>query len=83
MPINQFHVESFLCLDKKEAPEEGRLMQQPKRCASTNNNKDEDNCPKNHNQNKAYKTSFFFSFLKKNPTQKQKTKNKNKIKSNL
>ncbi len=36
-------VESFLCPDKQETPEQGRRIQRLKRCASTNGNKDEDN----------------------------------------
>ena len=35
-------VESFLCPDKQETPEEGWMIQQPK-CLSTYHNKDEDN----------------------------------------
>ena len=35
-------VESFLCPDKQETPEEGRRIQRLKRCASTYCNKDED-----------------------------------------
>ena len=41
-------VESFLCPDKQGTPEEGRRMQRPKPWVTTNNNKDEDNSPKNH-----------------------------------
>ena len=37
-------VETFLCLDKQETPEEGWRIQQPKHCEK--NNKDEDNSPK-------------------------------------
>ena len=53
-------VESFLCPDKQGTPEEGRRIQQPKRCVSINNNKDEDNSPKNHSQNIA--ESWLFSW---------------------
>ena len=38
-------VESFLCPDKQGTPEEGRMIQPPKRY-NNNNNKDEDNSPK-------------------------------------
>ena len=37
-------VESFLCPDKQETPEEGQRIQQPKRCEK--NNKDEGKSPK-------------------------------------
>ena len=43
-------VESFLCPDKQGTPEESWRIQWPQHCVSTNNNKDEDNSPKNHNQ---------------------------------
>ena len=49
-------VESFLCPDKQETPEEGQRMQWPK-CVSTNYNKDKDNSQKNHNQNNTYQAS--------------------------
>ena len=35
------YVESFPYPDKQGTPEEGRRIQRPKRCATTNNNKDE------------------------------------------
>ena len=41
-------VESFLWPNKQETPEEGRGIQRPKRCVSTNTNKDENNSPKNY-----------------------------------
>ena len=44
-------IESFLCSDKQGTPEEGRRMEWPKCCVTTNNNKDEDNNLKNHAQN--------------------------------
>ena len=47
-------VESFLCPDKQGTPEEGRRIQQPKHCVTTNDNKDEENSPKNHTQNIRY-----------------------------
>ena len=43
-------VESFLCPDEQGTLEEGWRIHQPKCCVSTNNNKDEDNSPKNYNQ---------------------------------
>ena len=43
-----FQIESFLCPDKQETSEEVRKIQQPKRCVISNNNKDENNSPKNH-----------------------------------
>ena len=46
-------VESFLCPDKQGTPEESRRIQRPKRCVSTNSNKDEVNSPKNYTQNDA------------------------------
>ena len=52
MMISQ--VESFPCPDKQGTPEEGRRIKRPKRWGSTNNNKDEDNSPKNHTKNIAY-----------------------------
>ena len=41
-------VESFQCLDKQGTTEEGWRIQRLKHCVSTNNNKDEDNSPKNY-----------------------------------
>ena len=38
------NIESFLCPDKQETPEEGQRIQWPKRCEK--NIKDEDNSPK-------------------------------------
>ena len=49
-------VQSFLCPDKQETPEEGQRIQQLK-CVSTNNSKDEDKNLKNHNQNNSYQAS--------------------------
>ena len=45
-------VESFLCPDKQGTPEEGWNI------VSTNNNKDEDISPKNHNQNNSHLKKF-------------------------
>ena len=65
-------VESFLCQYKQGTPEEGPRIQRLKRCVTSNNNKDEDKCPKNHTQNIAHQTSskrfrqiknFFISIL--------------------
>ena len=53
--ISQF--ESFLCTDKQGTPKKGQRIQRPKRCVTTNNNKDEDNSPKNHTQNIAHQAS--------------------------
>ena len=39
-------VESFLSLDKRRTPEEGRRIQQPTRSVTINSNKDEDKGPK-------------------------------------
>ena len=47
-------VESFLCPYKQD---EGWSIQRSKRCVLTNNNKDEDNSPKNHNQNNIHQPS--------------------------
>ena len=49
-------VEPFLYQDKQRTPEEGWRIQWPKRYVTTNNNKNEDNSPKNH-------TEKFFFFL--------------------
>ena len=46
-------VESFLCPDKQGIPEESQRIQWLKPCVSTNNKKNEDNSPKNHNENNA------------------------------
>ena len=40
--------ESFLWPDKQGTPDEGRRIQRPKRCFTTNNN-DEEKFEKNHN----------------------------------
>ena len=44
-------VESFPYPDKQGTAEEGRRIQRPKRCVTTNDYKGEDNIPKNHKQN--------------------------------
>ena len=44
-------VESLLCPDKQGSPEKDWRIQRLKHCVSTDNNKDENNCSKNHNQN--------------------------------
>ena len=60
-------VESFSYPDKQGTPEEGRRIKWPKRCITTNNNKDEDNSPKNKPPNIVYEdviqimTSLFFA----------------------
>ena len=43
--------------DKQRTPEDGQRIQQPKRCVSTNNNKDGDNSPKNHTQINTHQAS--------------------------
>ena len=53
-------VESFPYPDKQGTPEENRRIQRPKRCISTNNNKDVDNSPKNHTQNIVSNSLFFY-----------------------
>ena len=50
-------VESFLFPDKQGTPEKDWRIQRPKRCVTTNNNKDEDNSPKNHTQNIVHQAS--------------------------
>ena len=42
-------VELFLCPAKHVSSEEGQRIQRQKCYITTNNNKDEDNSPKNHN----------------------------------
>ena len=49
---------SFLCPDKQGTPNEGWRIQWPKRCVSTNNNKDEDSSLKNRIQNITHQPSF-------------------------
>ena len=49
-------VESFLCQNKQGIAEKGRRIQLSK-SVSTNNNKAEDNNPKNHTQNITHQTS--------------------------
>ena len=50
-------VKSFPYPDKQRAPEEGQRIQRPKRYVTYNNNKDEDNSPKNNTQNIAHQAS--------------------------
>ena len=50
-------IESFQCPDKQWRSEEGRRIQQPKRCITTNKIKDKDNSPKNYTQNFAHQVS--------------------------
>ena len=50
-------VESFPYPEKQETSEVGRRMQRPKRCVTINNNKDEDNSPKNNIHNNACQAS--------------------------
>ena len=54
-----FMGESFQCPDKQRTPEEGGMIQRPKRCVTTNNNKDEDNSLKDHTQNIAHLLKCF------------------------
>ena len=49
--------ELFLCPDKQGTPEEGRRIQRPKRCITTNSNKKADNSPKNNTQKIAHQAS--------------------------
>ena len=44
-------VESFLCSDKDGTPQEGQRILQLKPCALIYNNKNEENCSKNHTPN--------------------------------
>ena len=50
-------VESFPYPDKQGTLDEGWMIQRPKRCVTTNNNKDEDNSSKNNTQNIAHQAS--------------------------
>ena len=52
------HVKSFLIPYKRGTPEEGHKTQRQKRFVKTNNNKDEDNCPKNNTLNIAPDFTF-------------------------
>ena len=56
-------VELFLCPEKQGTPEDGRMLQRPKRCVSTYHNKDEDNGPKNYNQNNKNERTIWNSRL--------------------